>query len=357
MNRLFSARQMILPAPVSAMAARIALRWRGSALQSAWRWWLAELRACMPEQLQRLMVRDAAERLHLWPFTAPVPEMPTTVQHVLLLPPSAVMVQTLQMPLAAARDLHTVVGYELDRLTPFDRSQLYFVARQEHRRGAVIDVILVAILRERLDAILDQCAAQSLRPSMVDVGLDQKSRLNVDLLPASQRPRLPRNNRGLRGKLIWLCLGLLAVAMLLWLNDRQRLLAQMEQTVQAQKSQVAQIQAIRQQLANTLGAANYLIERKSKHPPLVTLLAELTTCLPSDTWIEQLEINGLGEVSFSGQSAKASALIARIKECHSLVNARFQGVIQPDVQTGKDHFSLNAEMRQEAANAPTTHQP
>ncbi|EGH49288.1 fimbrial assembly, partial [Pseudomonas syringae pv. pisi str. 1704B] len=48
------------------------------------------------------------------------------VRRVLLLPPSAVLLQTLQLPAAAARNLSTVVGYELDRFTPFDAGQLYF---------------------------------------------------------------------------------------------------------------------------------------------------------------------------------------------------------------------------------------
>jgi len=356
MNRLLSAR-LTMPAPLLALAERIAQQWRGSLLQRGWRLWLVELRACMPEKLQRLLIHETPEHLHVWPLSEPLPVLSASVQQILLLPPSSVLVQTLQLPLAAARDLHTVVGYELDRFTPFDASQLYFVARQDKRSGAFIQVTLVAILRERLDSILNECATLGLQPHAVDVGTDEASRLHVDLLPAPLRPRQKRHGLGLQRKLLWLCGGLLIVAMLLWLNNRQQLLAQMEDTVQAQRAQVAQIQKIRQQLTNTRGAANYLIQRKTAQPPLAALLNELTACLPKDTWIDQLEINDSAEVSFSGQSAKASALIARVKDCHSLENAQFQGVIQPDPQTGKDRFSLRARLHQEAAHAPTPEQP
>lgn len=356
MNRLFSAR-LTLPAPVLALAERIAQEWRGSLLQRGWRLWLMELRACMPEKLQRLLIHDKPEHLHAWPLVSPLPVLPPNVQQILLLPPSSVLVQTLTLPLAAARDLNTVVGYELDRFTPFDASQLYFVARQDKRNGAFIQVTLVAILRERLDAILSECATQGLRPYAVDVGLDGSSRLHVDLLPAPLRPRQKNHGQGLQHKLLWLCGALLIVAMLLWLNNRQQLLSEMENTVQAQRAQVAQIQKIRQQLTNTRGAASYLIQRKAAQPTFASLLNELTACLPRDTWIDQLEINDSAEVSFSGQSAKASALIARVKDCRSLDNAQFQGVIQPDPQTGKDRFSLRAHLHQEAAHAPTTDQP
>ena len=61
--------------------------------------------------------------------------------------------------------------------------------------------------------------------------------------------------------------------MLLWLNDRQRVLDSMQQSVRAQKAQVAQIQALRQQLLNTRGAAQYLIRRKTAQPPLAGLVS------------------------------------------------------------------------------------
>ncbi|EPM98368.1 general secretion pathway protein L, partial [Pseudomonas syringae pv. actinidiae ICMP 18804] len=70
------------------------------------------------------------------------------------------------------------------------------------------------------------------------------------------------------------------------------------------------------------------------------------------------EISDSAEVAFSGQSAKASALIGRVKDCRSLDNAQFQGVIQPDTKTGKDQYSLRAHLHQnlhqEKADAPST---
>ncbi|HEX8595802.1 MAG TPA: type II secretion system protein GspL [Pseudomonas sp.] len=357
MNPLFSSRLAPFLAPAQALGERIAQQWRGSLLQRGWRLWLIELRACLPPRLQRLLIHDTPEHLHAWPLTAPLPVLAADVRQILLLPSTAVLVQTLHLPLAAARNLATVVGYELDRFTPFDASQLYFVARQERRSAQSIQVTLVAILRERLDQILAECAALGLQPDAVDVGAGDGQRMGIDLLPIPLRPRQRRSGPGLQGKLLWLCGGLLIVAMLLWLNDRQRVLQAMQASVQAQKAQVAQIQKIRQQLTNSRGAATYLIRRKSAQPPLAALLNELTACLPRDTWIDQLEINDNAEVSFSGQSAKASALIGRIKDCHSLENAQFQGVIQPDTQTGKDHYSLRAHLHQEAADAPTTDTP
>lgn len=341
MNASVSARL----APVIALRDRVVQQWRGSLGQQAWQWWSAELRACLPPRVRRWLVRETVEQMYVWPLVEPVAATGANAQKILLLPSSLVLVQSLQLPVAAARNLSTVVGYELDRFTPFDAGQLYFVARQESRNAGFIQVRLVAVLRKRLDTILEECAALGLRPDTVDVGTPDE-RLSVDLLPAPLRPQQSHSGRRLQRWLLWICAGLLLGTMLLWLNDRQQLLEEMQAEVKAQKAQVSEVQQLRQQLTNTRGAANYLLRRKAAQPPLSALLSELTACLPSDTWIDHLEISDSAEVAFAGQSAKASALIARVKDCRSLDNAQFQGVIQPDSKTGKDQYSLRAHLHQ-----------
>ncbi|KTC21901.1 general secretion pathway protein GspL [Pseudomonas marginalis ICMP 11289] len=341
MNASVSARL----APVIALRDRVVQQWRGSLGQQGWQWWSAELRACLPPRVRRWLVRETVEQMYVWPLVEPVAATGANAQKILLLPSSLVLVQSLQLPVAAARNLSTVVGYELDRFTPFDAGQLYFVARQESRNAGFIQVRLVAVLRKRLDAILEECAALGLRPDTVDVGTPDE-RLGVDLLPAPLRPQQSHSGHRLQRWLLWICAGLLLGTMLLWLNDRQQLLEEMQAEVKAQKAQVGEVQQLRQQLTNTRGAANYLLRRKAAQPPLSALLSELTACLPSDTWIDHLEISDSAEVAFAGQSAKASALIARVKDCRSLDNAQFQGVIQPDSKTGKDQYSLRAHLHQ-----------
>ncbi len=343
-------------APVFALRDRVAQQWRGSLAQRGWQLWLAELQACLPVRVRKWLVHETVEQVYPWPLPSHLPKASADARRILLLSPTDVLVQTLQLPSAAARNLSTVVGYELDRFTPFDAGQLYFVARQESRSASFIQVTLVAILRERLDHILAECAARGLQPDAVDVGTGAQ-RMGIDLLPTPLRSSQVRSGHRVQRWLLWTCGALLLGLMLLWLNDRQRLLEEMQASVQAQKAQVAEVQKLRQQLTNTRGAANYLIRRKAAQIPLSALLSELTSCLPEDTWIESLEISDSAEISFSGQSAKASALIARAKNCHSLDNAQFQGVIQPDTRTGKDQYSLRAHLHQENADAPSTDKP
>lgn len=351
MNSLLS-----VPAPLRAYLANVERRWQGSVAQRVWQLWLAELRGCVPARLRHRLSAQVLVQTHRWPIATPGPEVQAGARQVLMLPTPLVMIHRLQLPTAAARDLTAVVGYELDKYTPYLRDQLFYVVRQDGRSPGGLQITLIAILRERMNAILADCAAHGLTPQCVDVCAEDGTPLGIDLLPDSARPVNPRAGIDRRRMLCGLCAVLLVTLMGLWLHDRQQRLEGMRATVQSQKADVAQVQQLRQQLTNTLGAADYLTRHKAARPTMAALMSELTACLPDNTWLEQLEIDA-DDVSFSGQSVRASALIGRLKDCRSLENPQFQGVIQPDAASGKERFALHARLHQEAADAPNADTP
>jgi general secretion pathway protein L len=102
----------------------------------------------------------------------------------LLLPANTVLIQHLSVPLLATRNLREVLGFELDKHTPFNATELYFDARVISRDKRQAKVVLVAILRERLQAILDHCEQQGLVLQAVDVRDTQGTPLSIDLLPS-----------------------------------------------------------------------------------------------------------------------------------------------------------------------------
>lgn len=344
-------------ASVRALQLRLLRRWQGSVVQRWYQVWLAELQDMLPPGIRARLAARQVAGLN-WPLPEALPQL-TELQtpRILVLDAREVLTQRLNLPQAATRDLHGMLGYEIDRYTPFARNEVYFAARVEQVVAGRAQVLLVSILRTRLDAILQTCADCGLRLAGVDALDHDGQSLGVDLLPETLRPARGRNSR-LDRCLVWTCAALLLAAMLSFLHAREATVQAMRSEVAAQREQMQQLQALRHELTNTQGAAGYLTRLKAARPTISLLLAELSSCVGQDSWIEQLEVGSSqgsagGDVSFSGQSKQASALIGQMKSCTSLESLQFQGVIQPDAQTGKERFSLRARLKENADHAPT----
>lgn len=327
---------------------RLATRWQSSPGPRWLQAWLRELHGLLPAPVRaRLATAPRLQRLD-WPLPTR-PERSRAA--VLVLPASEVMAQTISLPTAALADLQQVLGFEIERYTPLAREQVHFTARVLQRDSERATVLLVAISRERLAAMLAQCHASGVRVHSVDALGSEGQPLAVDLLPVAQR--LPASRGAWVNRLGGLVAVLLLAALMLTLLDqRQARVERMTAAVDQQRQHVAELAKTRRELTDTQGAASYLTRLKTARPTLTVLLTELSRCLGDDSWLQQLEVRDNGEVSLSGESRHASALISRVRDCHSLQEPRFQGVIQPDAHSGNEHFSLVAQLRPEAADAP-----
>ena len=345
-------KQLISPAlavRLTRFIARCASHWRDSLAQNLWQAWLQELRNALPARLQAGMLSATREQVLDWPLSDALPDA-DSARRVVRLPHAMVLVQTLNLPLAATRELSRVIGFELDKYTPFPREQMHYVACIQSRAKTNARVLLVAIVRERLQSVLDSCRERGLHLHAVDCRNADGQPLGIDLLPRDQKQPVTRKDT-LPRHLTVTCLGLLFACMLMWLHTRSAMVETMQTTVDQQREQVRGIQQLRRELINTQGAARYLSQQKAAQPSVSSVLLDLTGCLGADTWVEQLDINDSGSVSVTGQSAKASALISRAKACRTLGDVQFQGIIQPDEHTGKERFSLRAQLRKEATDA------
>jgi general secretion pathway protein L len=323
--------------------------WRGSLTQRLWQAWLHELRNALPARMQRVLLPRHRERRLTWPLAETLPDAGDD-RVVLLLPYAMVLAQPLDLPLAATRDLRSVVGFELDKYTPFPREDMHFVTCVQGRGKSIARVLLVAIVRERLQTVLDHCHARGLPVHAIDCRGSDGEPLGVDLLPDQHKHQGARRNY-LPRYLAMTCVGLLLACMVMWLDARSARMETMQDAVDQQREQVQALQNLRRELVNTQGAARYLAQRKTARPSVSSVLLDLTGCLGADTWVEQLDISEDGGVSITGQSARASALITRAKDCRTLSDAQFQGIIQPDEQTGRERFSLHAQLRKEPVDA------
>lgn len=269
----------------------------------------------------------------------------------LLLPPGAVLSRVLSLPAAAEARLREVLAFELDRQTPFPPDQVVFEGRVLSRPPATptLQVELLVLPRARLEADLKALGPLAGALAGVDVLDAAGARRGLDLLPA-----LRRGGRADAGRTEALLAGVAALALLVamaWIlgNRESRLEAFRAQVAQATE-EARQARALRNQLQASAAAANFLATTRASRPTMLELLDDLTRRIPDDTALDKLAVNE-GRLVLVGQSRGAPALVGLLQASPLLAEPALSGAVQADPRTGRDRFTLVAQVRGQAPEA------
>lgn len=375
------------------LLARLRASYATSPLPGFLAWWGGELRACVPARWRPLL-EDHVETLLLNPGSdsvdihhasredhVPAARVPTSlsrdeqrlaieqaratlddprVRMILCLPQHRVLRRTLKLPAAAEHNLAQVLGFEMDRQTPFKADQVYLdyhiVERDTETRTLKVDLAVVP--RPALDAELARLEPLDLPLDGIDawVGEPGGARMGFNFLPPARRVK--RHNKRL---LINLGLGaaaviLLLIAMSLWVSNREQALADMQAQVAQVQKEATQVATLRKGLSESIKGASFLIRKKNQSPVRIELLRALTHALGDDTWLQRLSIDENDRLSLQGQSDHAASLLEKVSKIPHVSDASFQGVIQPDARSGKERFNILATLTDapEAADKPAS---
>ena len=230
----------------------------------------------------------------------------------------SVLRRTLTLPAALGENLRQAVGYDLDRLTPFKADELYhdvaIVARDPARGTITAD--FAAVRRPVVDTALAYATGwgadvRGVTPDLPDA---PPSRLNLAPEEARVAPA-PWRRWQFWAPLAALCaVTVVAVVLPLW-QKRDYAIATI-QRAQAAHQQALVSEKLRAELDRAVSDYNFALERKYAFPPIVRVLDTMSTVLPDDTWVTQLEVRTLPrgrdrerEFVLRGESGNAGGLI------------------------------------------------
>lgn len=352
---------------------RLRARYQASRLPDFFHWWLGELRSLLPARWQaflrvqqtQLLLRavpgglqvEASEGGKREPLGELSLERPLSelrlaeqfgaeaarIPRVLLLPSDAALLRRLTFPAAAAGNARALVGFEIDRQTPFRPEQVEYDCRllPANKGARQVPVELAVVGRERLEVELARLGELAGRLDAVDVERDA-GRAGFNLLPPSRRR--PQDHRPLliNVGLVAFSLALLLLAMGQLVENRRQAVAQIEAEVEARRVEARRTTQLRKTLEEAANAANFLSEHKARQPTTISLLRDLTDTLPDDTFLERLTING-ADLSLTVQSASAAKLIELFQGSPRFAEPTLLGAVQPDSRTGKDRATLTVK--------------
>lgn len=269
----------------------------------------------------------------------------------LIMPASSALRRRLALPPAAAERLRDVVGFEIDRQTPFTADAVAFDARVLGRRDSdgQLDAELIAVPRSVLDPQVVALGPLAATLAGIDVAAADGAPLGVNLLAPLQRSG--HSDPWRTWNVALAALTVILVGAMLWqlLENRRAAAAAFEQRISAQADDARLAAAQRQQLINLIEGQAFLDEARASRPPTIEIIDELSRRLPDGTYLEKLTIDDK-QLLLIGLSNEAAALVGRLQGASLWQRPALAGALQPDPASGRDRFTLIAVLDRTTPN-------
>jgi general secretion pathway protein L len=353
--------------------------------QRFWRWWTGELLALVPQRFTAftsnarvplVAIEDGALTV-LEPRAAEghgenqvavdaleAPQAMAVVRGLLervgesrgrarlALSPGEALVRRVTMPAATEENLAAVLGFEMDRLTPFRADEVYFDHRVIGRDAATgtLSVLLGVARRDLVEARLARARELGLSVQGVAVGDDPaRSAPTLDVLPSAERgerekPRERRVKQGLAAAAVLL----LIVALTLPAMRKRAEVHAIKPVLDKAHTEAQATDALIRELDRLVGDHNFLLARRHGTYPSLAYIEEVTRLMPDNTWLQQFEIKQAGkarEILMTGETVSSSRLIEILEQSRLIQNATPRGAVTRGTQPGTERFVIAAEIR------------
>ncbi|WP_028917495.1 MULTISPECIES: PilN domain-containing protein [Pseudoxanthomonas] len=347
-----------------------------------WDWWRGCLAAWLPRDWRDLLgwahdrlllCRQADELLVLWEGDGRLRELAripvvgdsldldrllaaraAALPRWWLLPTASGLRRRLRLPASASRHLRQVVGFEIDRQTPFAAGEVHYDARTiGHSDDGQIDVEIVVVPRRVLDRELGGQGETPAALAGIDLADAQGRPLGFNLLPPAQRRR--RTDPLRRWNLLLAAVALLAIggAGHQVLKNRSDAADALQRRVEAESAQARQVAAQRGRLSALVEGAAFLDRVRAARPTVVEVWDEATHRLPEGTWLEKFSIEG-DQLLLVGSSGDAPSLIERMEGAPLWRKPALAGTLQSDPASGRNRFTVTAQLAGGASSATET---
>ncbi len=261
----------------------------------------------------------------------------------LKLPESMVLHKQLRLPDSVGENLRQVLGFEMDRLTPFQVDQVLYDCRVVKRdtQQQKLEIELALVRRDKVEPWLQALNEMRLAPAVI---APAGSWSGANLLPPTQRGNGSATARMTR--VLWgLSLILIIAVLISPLLQKRALVEALGADLSKVRREANQVVNLRDQVEQSLGSARAVLDRRMRRRPVLEVLRDVTRLLPDDTWVQQLEFKG-DTLQLRGESAQALGLIERLESSPLLQDVGFLSPVVQMAGKGRERFNLSARITQ-----------
>ena len=276
---------------------------------------------------------------------ASLPDLPQL--RLLQVPPEQVLRKTVSLPVATRRDLRTVLGFEIDRETPFEQAEVYwnYALAGPRPENGKLAIDLVVVPRRVGDALAQTARTAGFAASALEVANENRrpTLLWLETPNILQFYRPSPRLKPYRALAYGLCAAL--VLMPFAIQQARSFLA--DRTIAALEPQAHAASALNQ-AANRRMAALAFMGNREKGSALEILLAA-TRAIPDDTFLTAFSVQD-GKVTMAGSSEAAGKLITVLAQSSAFREPVFDSAVLQDDGGDLEKFTISARLA--AAGTP-----
>jgi general secretion pathway protein L len=331
-------------------------------LTEVFAWWMAQMRSLLPGRIANgkgpadavivalhqlpaegrppagavLIRRNGSEKFlqPLWHTQSGAPDSIARLPAGLRLPQGTVLERPVELPLTAERDLTAVIGFEMDRLTPFASGDVFWGVSglKRDRARARLSLTLSLVPRAQVRAVAAALGPLGFVPDFIE-----SANGRIELTAARKGPE------GYARMALFALCAVLGIAVLLVPFIRQQiLLTRTEQQVAALTPAAHEALHLRARLA--ISASGQAEIAAAEHGGnILHDLAALTGALPDGTWLSDLSLKS-GELTIDGQSSNSARLITLLSAIPLFPNPSFDAPVTRSIDGKADLFSIHASV-------------
>ena len=222
-----------------------------------------------------------------------------------------------------------MLGYEMDRLTPFAKDDVYShhrVAKRDTARG-IICIDLVIALKKTVDELLSVLEQRGINASKVTLsGAAASNRprpgIGQPVCHSKSVPSVASRWPIIPSALTVLAAVLVMAAIAYPLVQQNIVLGQLENEVSELAPAAIAAGKTRDDIATAARQSGFFAEKWASMPTKIRVLDELTQVVPDDTWLTRIQMDG-ATVRIHGESEGASSLIGLIEASDLFRDVRF----------------------------------
>jgi general secretion pathway protein L len=259
----------------------------------------------------------------------------------LRLGPNAMLERHVVLPLAAERDIHRVLGYEMDRFTPFRADSVVWDCEIEHRdrSRAQLELQLWLVPQRMLQPIIDRLTRIGITPSCLEASSNSgvMRRINLGATARAARVDGPAVTWA-----IWAVACLAIAAVVTPFVTQSLALKRVERRIAELQPRVTEAETLRRRIADGTASADVVASERARSGDVLQVLAAITDVLPDDTVLSDLSLNQ-GKLGIGGQSPTAARLIPALAADPTIHNPSFAAPVTRTPDGRSDAFVIRAE--------------